>query len=72
VRETLTHTTREGDRWDTLAAECYGGAFFVGLLLEANPAYAAMPVLPAGLKLRVPVVEPDAVAEKRAKVVAWR
>jgi len=77
TQETLTHVTRDGDRWDLLAADYYGSAFALGLLLEANPAHATLPTLPAGLRLAVPVVEPETAAEQsgseaKGRLVPWR
>ena len=53
----LEHVTLEGDRWDLLAHRYYGDAMRLGLLLQANPAHAQAMHLPAGLILRVPIVE---------------
>lgn len=52
------YTTKEGQRWDAIAWECYGNVDLQPLLFEANPGVALIDELPGGLVLRVPVVEP--------------
>lgn len=65
----LEHVTQPNDRWDTLAYRYYGDANRTGPLIRANRdlwvgELAAIPtVLPPGITLRVPVLEPDPVAE---------
>lgn len=55
--EFITHTTREGDRWDLLAWTYYGDATWVSLLTKANPGVSLAPILPVGLSLKVPIVD---------------
>lgn len=53
----LEHLTTDGDRWDLLAWTYYGDAHAYGRIVEANPTVGQMPVLPAGLKIAIPVIE---------------
>lgn len=55
--EYLLHTTSENDRWDLLAYHYYGDATLILPLLQANPSVASLALLPAGLKLVVPILE---------------
>lgn len=55
--EYLLHTTRTGDRWDALAYRYYGKAEAFGILCQANPDVPFTPLLPGGLKLRIPLVD---------------
>jgi phage tail protein X len=50
------YTTIQGDRWDLIAYKAYGDVNRVPQIVEANPYVAVTPTLPAGIKLRIPVV----------------
>ena len=53
----LTHITNEGQRWDSIAHYYYADVTKMGLLIEENPHAPITPSLPAGLQLRIPVIE---------------
>ena len=50
----MYYIATDQDRWDHLAFDFYGDASLVEPLLQANPAYARLAVLEAGLKIIVP------------------
>ena len=50
----MYYIATDNDRWDHLAFDFYGDASLVEPLLQANPAYARLAVLEAGLKIIVP------------------
>ena len=50
----MYYIATDNDRWDHLAFDFYGDASLVEPLLQANPAYARLSVLEAGLKIIVP------------------
>lgn len=52
-----TYTTIEGDRWDTVAYKAYGDALRYPEIAEANRDVPLTDILPAGLTLRVPVIQ---------------
>lgn len=54
--EYIEHITQEGERWDTIAYRYYGDAALLSPLAEANEHLQLLPVLPAGLPVRVPLV----------------
>ena len=56
----LKHTTREDERWDTIAYNYYNDVSKMSLLIEENPHAPIAPTLPSGLQLRIPIltVEP--------------
>jgi phage tail protein X len=56
------HLTTEGDRWDLLAYRYYGQASAFGGIVAANPNVPITGRLPAGLIVRVPVLDESAVA----------
>lgn len=51
------HVTTEGERWDTLAAVYYGDPYRYEPIIRANPNVPVFQVFPAGILLRVPVLE---------------
>ena len=51
------YTTQDGDRWDLLAYRYYGNAAQTGPLESANLHVPLTPTLPAGIVLRIPVLE---------------
>jgi len=65
----IDHTTGPRDRWDLLAYRYYGDANRTGPLIAANramfaPAPAPIPlVLPAGVVIRVPILDPEPAAQ---------
>lgn len=65
----LTHVTREGERWDTIAWQYYRDVRQVPALIAANPHAPLAPVLPSGVRLRVPLI---ARASTTAALPPWR
>ena len=53
----LTHITSDGERWDSLSVRYYGDPFLYERIVAANPHVPLTPVLPAGLRLSIPVIE---------------
>ncbi len=53
----LEHITIENQRWDTIAWKYYRDVSKMSLLIESNPHAPITPNLPAGLKLRIPMIE---------------
>lgn len=49
--------TLEGDRWDLIAYRAYGDPYAYERIIVANPELPIVPVLPAGLRVRVPVLD---------------
>ncbi|WP_299924182.1 tail protein X [uncultured Pelagimonas sp.] len=70
------HHTIDGDRWDLLAYRYYGDAAKQSVLLDANrvlfldPPVVPPLLLPAGLTLIVPVLDPEVVDE--AGLPPWK
>ena len=54
----IRYVTREGQRWDSIAWECYGDPAKMTVIVRANPAVPLYDTLPGGLQLKVPVLEP--------------
>ena len=59
----LTHITRDGERWDALAAKYYGNALDYERIVAANPHVPLTAIISAGQTLAIPVVEQSDVLE---------
>ena len=70
--EYTLYTSRAGDRWDSLAYRFYRDPYGYEPIVMANPAYRALPILPAGLSLRVPVQEAVPLAIRPEQLPPWR
>lgn len=55
--EYYEHITKEGDRWDLIAYQYYGDATMYEPIIVANPEVPILPILPSGIKLKVPVID---------------
>lgn len=53
----IEHVTIAGDRWDLLAWDYYGDAHGYARIVAANPHLAPLPLLPAGVRVAIPVIE---------------
>ena len=52
-----SYTTKEGERLDTIAHNLYADSANWQPILDANPTLSIQPNYPAGLVLRVPVLD---------------
>lgn len=57
------YLTTQGDRWDTVAFKAYGVATMVQPIIEANREVYLTEIIPAGVRLLIPIIE---VAETEA------
>lgn len=55
----MIYRTVQGDMWDGIAFKIYGDARFLTLLLNANPAHAAVSVFSGNIVLNVPELPTD-------------
>lgn len=55
--EYYEYITKEGDRWDLIAYDFYGDATMYEPIIVANPEVPIIPILPSGIKLKIPVIE---------------
>lgn len=51
------YITKDGDRWDLIAYDFYADATLYEPIITANPDISITPILPSGLKLKIPVIE---------------
>lgn len=54
--EFYEYITTEGERWDTIAYKFYGDAAQYEPIVVSNPYVPLTPILPAGIKLQIPVI----------------
>lgn len=57
----IEHITKMGERWDLLANYYYGDPLAYDRIITANPHVAITPLLPSGIVLLIPMIEPDEV-----------
>jgi len=57
MTDVLVHITSAGDRWDLLAWKYYGDASQYEPIIAANPEVMIEPILPAGIRLLIPIIE---------------
>ncbi|MBI4835929.1 MAG: tail protein X [Candidatus Abawacabacteria bacterium] len=55
--EFFEYTTKQGDRWDNLSWEFYGDAKKYEPIVVANPDVPIVPILTAGITLRIPIID---------------
>jgi hypothetical protein len=72
MSEFTEHITKEGERWDTIAYAAYGDASEIKGLIEANPTVPIDPVLPAGVRLLVPIIETVSVEIDDKLLPPWK
>lgn len=57
MTEYYSYITKDCDRWDLIAYKFYKNATLYEEIIKANPNVPIEPVLPAGIKLKIPVIE---------------
>ncbi|ECI5744486.1 hypothetical protein D5P88_00035 [Salmonella enterica subsp. enterica] len=60
----VEHITTDGERWDQIAWRYYGDPLGYVRIIMANPHVAVTPVLVAGQRLAVPVIEAGQTTEE--------
>lgn len=69
--EYIEHTTKEGERWDLIAYQYYGDSTKYEPIIQANRYIPIVPILPAGLKLMIPIVE-ESENESTIQLPPWK
>lgn len=57
MTEYYSYITKDNDRWDLIAYTFYNDAIKYEPIIEANPNIPITPILKAGLKLKIPVLD---------------
>ncbi|MGI9158244.1 MAG: tail protein X [Saprospiraceae bacterium] len=67
------YITTDGDRLDTIAYKAYGDPFAWGEVLHANPGLPIQTTYPAGVRIVVPIIEPESTTESSAALLPpWK
>lgn len=72
LTKVIQHTTKEGERWDTIALRNYGSAGFMNRIIEANPGISRNATFSAGTVLNIPIIERTEVKTDAEKLPPWR
>lgn len=67
-----THICSDNTRWDTLAWTYYSNPFDYARIIQANPEYRHLPILDAGVVLRIPVVAQAVAPISKEQLPPWR
>lgn len=62
----IEHITTDGERWDQIAYRYYGDPFGYARIIMANPHIAVTPVLDAGQRLAIPVIDTEQTTQELA------
>lgn len=55
--EYYSYITKDNDRWDLIANRFYKTPSLYEEIIKANPTIKITPILPSGIKLKIPVLE---------------
>lgn len=65
------YTTKEGDRWDTVAYAAYGDVTKIPLIADANPDVPLDDIIPAGTNLYIPILEQATIVQDK-QLPPWK
>jgi phage tail protein X len=68
----VEYVAKQGDRWDTIAFKAYGDATLINGIIEANPTIVISPILEAGTRVVVPVLEQGDVQIDSELLPPWK
>lgn len=57
MSEYYSYITKDNDRWDLISHRFYNNPNLYEKIIKANPEVAIEPILQAGIKLKIPVLE---------------
>lgn len=57
MTEYYSYITKDSDRWDLIAYRFYKNPTMYEEIIKANPNVPIEPILPAGIKLKIPIFE---------------
>lgn len=55
----IEYETDDGDAFDTIALNFYDDEFKAHIIIQANSQYSDMIILPAGLTIKIPIIDED-------------
>ena len=57
MTEYYSYITKDNDRWDSIANKFYKNPSLYEPIIKANPEVSITPVLSAGIKLKIPILD---------------
>lgn len=67
------YITQAGDRWDMVAFKAYGDPLNFQPIIDANPGFPILPLLPSGIRIVVPIIQTsDAVVVNLENLPPWK
>jgi len=68
----VEYVTKQGDRWDTIAFKAYGDATLIDGIIEANTSIVISPILEAGTRVIVPILESGEIQIDSELLPPWK
>ena len=68
----VEYVTKQGDRWDTIAFKAYGDASLINGIIEANTSIIISPILEAGTRVIVPILESGEIQIDSELLPPWK
>lgn len=68
----VEYIVKDGDRWDTIALKAYGDSSLINGIIEANVATIISPVLVAGSRLIIPIIEQGEIEIDSELLPPWK
>jgi phage tail protein X len=66
----LSHTTIDGERWDTIAHRYYGNVSQMAQLIAANPHIPITETLTGGQVLAIPIIDEE--IQQLSELPSWK
>lgn len=57
MTEYYSYITKDSDRWDLISQKFYQTPTLYEEIIKANPEIPIEPILPSGIKLKIPILE---------------
>ena len=57
MTEYYSYVTKDNDRWDLISQHFYNTPTLYEEIIKANPSVKILPILPAGVKLKIPILD---------------
>ena len=70
--EFYEYIVKSGDRWDAIAESAYGNSLLVNGIIEANPTIVISPILEAGTRVIVPILESGEIQINSELLPPWK
>lgn len=72
MTEFVEYIVKDGDRWDTIANKAYGDSLLINGIIEANVSTIVSPILVAGSRIIIPIIEQGEVEIDSELLPPWK